>query len=189
MRYIVSIVCIVAVFSGCSLRENVLTLDSYEPGFTKISNAKSIQKAYIKSITDVRKNEALIGKVDNVANSYFLYSDTNIKLWLYKALEKGLKAHGYKIIDKPLREALFVKVAIMKFDIQYDKAVTNFNNLTGTMDIQLSLKKGFRKKIENITHKQSTFYENRPSKSQLKYLMQHLANDVISQILDKGTSL
>lgn len=188
MRYIFAIF-LLLFFVACSIKPNVLTLNSYKPTSSKISNKISIQKAYIKSIIDTREDETIVGLVDNISNTYPLFTDTNIKLWFYNALVDGLRAKGYEIVKEPLKEALAIKVAIIKFDINYSKAITKYNNLKGVLDIQLSLAKGFKNDVENILQTQKSFYEDTPSKEELETLMQTLVDDMVSQIIQKGTSL
>lgn len=177
------------LFSGCIFKTNVVSLDSYKPEFYSVPNEKSFQKAYVKSIIDVRVQENIIGKIKTKDQIHPLYTEDNIKIWLYRALEKGLRARGQTLIQKPLREAVKIKVAIIDFRIIYDESQEDYSTLKGYADLQLSLTKGWKEDVRNIRHKKRGLYDSPPSQSELEDFVQNLLHDITKDIVQRSVSL
>lgn len=188
MKKVLLIVLIGIAFISCSSHPNNLIISTYSPKVYSLSKGKDIKKIYIKSVADLRENPALVGSFEKDKKLYAVMSHTRVATWIYDGLEKALEKRGYKMVQRPLKEALRVQVAISDLNVDY-RNIKNADNTFGKLVLALSLDRGSNIKQQTIKISRQAYNSSIPSKKEYEVYIYEMLDDAMDKILKQITKL
>lgn len=184
MKWIVSLFAGSILFLGCSSKPNDLTFSLYQPKVSSKIRSVSIQKVYIKSVIDLRPNTRAIGTFESGNDLYLVETKTNLNVWFYDAIERGLKERGYKIIPDYKKGSIYIKVYITKATADY-KQIKNSDDMFGKLKLKIEYKKGNLTQTDDIYISQSGYYGSLPDKEEYEEFVQRMLDKSVDKIVRK----
>ncbi len=182
MKWFLSLVLAVSIFSGCSVKSsNNLTIKPYTPKVYSIYKNNSIKKIYLKSVRDLRSNPKMVGMYEQNGKYYGVLSDVNVAVWLYEGLINAFKKRGYEVVQSSSPKALTVMVDVLDLHVNHYASYSK-NNTFSEAVLKLKLKKDSFLHVKKFKTSNTDYFITIPSKNEYENKMR----DMLEIVLDRA---
>ena len=174
--------------SGCSYKNTSLSIEPYKVNFLSFNSVN--RSIFIDSIEDKRAHKNIVAVITNNNGDNLGYKTTqsDFVLWYKNALEKALKANGFKVAISKKSADLSIKLYIKKILVTFNKDILTKENLTGNISLILVIKEGkdtITKKIsENISKYNGLTVSDETFTKEIKILLDDSIRLIVKNLLD-----
>ena len=177
------------LFSGCSYKNSSIIVEPYKVNFLSLKNThKSI---YLNSFKDNRTNKNIVALItnDNGDNLGYATTEVDFKAWYKNALEKALNANGFSITKNPNNANIKINLTLNRLLVTFNKSKLTKENLTGTISLQLVIKRANDTITKTISENISKYNGLTVSNETFQKQIQILLNDSIKLIIKNLTNM
>lgn len=188
MKYLFFVVMSLLIFSGCTYKNEALSLESYKAEYKgPLSRDKKI--VYLRTVKDLRAKKNIIGYVDQKSGSAInFYSNENFAEKYSEGLGYALNLAGFNTNADTNEANLIVEVAIKDIELIYNDK--NFDaNLNGEIEIEVVVRKGDDVITQNFRQKGSKWIAPSYNSKDLEPFLYSLFTDSIDQIVTRLTRM
>ncbi|CZE50526.1 hypothetical protein [Campylobacter geochelonis] len=177
MKKIISILALALFIVGCSQKNSMISLGSYDTFNAQNKLEKSV---YISEVTQSVENPNIIATIrdkDGLVDDYILVSE-NVASWYKQALEKELQAQGVAVLNSSENADAVASVNITKFigNLQgFDK-----ENMKGDGEVFIKIYKGKTTFSKRVAQSQSEFVVIKDAKA-FDPFMKNLLRDLVKK--------
>ncbi len=171
------------LFSGCSYKNSSITVEPYKVSFLSFKNAH--KSVYLNSFKDERVNKKIVAVVTNSNGDNLGYATTDVdfKAWYKNALKKALNANGFIVTTNPNNANIKTDLILNELLVTFNKSELTKENLTGTISLQLVIKKANETITKTISENISKYNGLSVSNETFKKQVQTLLDDSIKLII------
>ncbi len=176
-------------FSGCSYKNSSITVEPYKVSFLSFKNTH--KNVYLNSFKDERVNKKIVAVVTNSNGDNLGYTttDVNFAAWYKNALKKALNANGFIVTDNPNSADMQINLTLNELLVTFNKSELIKENLTGSISLQLVIKKANETITKTISENISKYNGLTVSKETFKKQVQTLLNDSVKLIIKNLTNI
>ena len=176
------------MLSGCSYKNEALSLDSYKAEY-KGPHSRDNKTIYLRSIKDLRAKKNVVGYLDQkTPNTTYFYSNENFAAKYTEGLGYALNLAGFSTDAAKQEASLVVEVAIKDIEIVYNDK--NFDaNLKGEIEIEVVVRRGDEVITQNFRQKGSKWIAPSYTSKDIEPFLYTLFTDSIDQIVERLTRL
>lgn len=186
MRNLFLIFVTVFVFSGCSYKNESLTLSNYNAQYTG-ELSKDKKSVFIESIKDVRADKRSIGYVlESGKKAHELYSTENFEKKYEDSLHIALRMAGFENSMQQSDAKLVMNVSIKSIEFIYNDK--NFDkNLKGKIELDVTIKNGASTITQSFKEESSKWIKPSYSSKDIEPFLNEVFSDSINNIVSRLT--
>ncbi len=171
------------LLSGCSYKSSSIDIKPYQVSFLSFKNTH--KSVYINSFKDERTNKKIVAVVTNNDGDNLGYTTSNVNfgVWYKNALKKALNANGFIMVTNPKNATFKINLVLNKLFVTFNKSELIKENLTGTISLQLIIKKGNETITKTISENISKYNGLTVSNETFQKQIEALLNDSIKLII------
>ena len=188
MKYLIFAAMTLLLLSGCTYKNEALSLDSYKADY-KGPVARDKQVVYLKAVKDLRAKRTIIGYVDQKSSTPInFYSNENFAEKYTEGLGYALNLAGFNTDTSNNEATLVVEVYIKDIELVYNDK--NFDaNLNGEIEIEVIVRKGDDVITQTFRQKGSKWIAPSYNSKDLEPFLYSLFSDSIDQIVTRLTRM
>lgn len=181
---------ILILVSGCAYKHQALHFSSFVPKDHETSKSPVLEKVYLKSVTDNRKNPKALGTIYDKEGLAITYASAgeDMRLWVHNALEDGLRAKGIEIVDTVKEDAKTVHVSLEELSARYDEGLLKEDNLQANMLLQIKITKDDTTTIKRISQGSKKWHKPIKDSAAFKPIIQDIMQDVLERTVSEVAS-
>lgn len=192
MRWSLGVITFLIVFiiSGCAYKHQALHLSPFLPKDYSVSKGPSLEKVYIKSVIDKRKEPNILGTIYDKNGYAITYASAgeDITLWVYNALQKGLEAKGIVIVNNPEKDAKTIRVNLEELNARYDEGLLKEDNLQASMLLEIEIKRNDTIITKRISQASKKWHKPIKDSASFKPIIEDLMQDVLERTVGEIAS-
>lgn len=181
---------IVILVSGCAYKHQSLHFSPFSPKDFSVNKGLSLEKIYLKSVLDKRKETKALGTIYDKEGHAITYASAgeDIRLWIYKALQKGLEAKGIVVINTPEKGVKTVLVNLEELSARYDEGLLKEDNLQANMLLAVEIRKDNTTTVKRISQSSKKWHKPIKDTSAFKPIVETIMQDVLERAVGEIAS-
>lgn len=176
MKKIIAILFVALFVVGCSSKNSVLNLYTYNSSVKAAPTSKSV---FIEGVKDSRSNKNIVGtiKASDGSTKEYVVLETDLSMWLKDAITKELSSLGISVENSPS-----VNTSVMLDIKEFSAILEGFDkeNLKGSGNVEVIVTRGKTTTTNQVSQKQSEFVVIKNG-SAFSPFMQNLLNDIVKK--------
>lgn len=184
MKYILSFLVLLVFLTGCTYKNNPLSLNSYDARYAG-PLSKEHKSVLVRVVKDIRSQKQTIGQVlDNGKTLANLYTHVNFEAKYQEGLLYALRMAGFDTDTTTKTAQLVVEVFIKDIEIIYNDK--NFDtNLKGEIEIEVLTRKNDEVITQTFRQKSGKWIKPTFDSQELEPFLHDLFSDSIDQIVSR----
>ena len=188
MRYLLTLILCLFVLTGCSYKNEALSLKPYDSSYAG-PLSKTHKTLYVRLVKDTRVERSRIGEIiDNGKVLAPLNSDADFQARYSSGLNEALRLAGFNTDTSKTVAEMVVEVYLKEIDITYNDK--NFDtNLKGEIDLEVIIRRGDEVITQNFKQKGGKWIKPSFNSKDLEPFLYELFSDSIDQIVSRLVKL
>jgi len=188
MKYLLMLVLSLFTMTGCSYKNEALTLKAYDSSYAGPLST-SHKTLYVRFVKDVRVERTRIGEIiDNGKVLAPLNSDADFQTRYSNGLNEALRLAGFNTDTSNRIVEMVVEVYLKEINIVYNDK--NFDtNLQGEIELEVIIRRGDEIITQNFKQKGGKWIKPSFNSKDLEPFLHELFSDSIDQIVSRLVKL